>query len=93
LIGALLQKQPSRRLGHTAGGVDSVMRHPFFDGVDWQGMNERSAGQGPIVPQKDGEGGKEGGNFDEYPDEEPVSEATAYTEELERQYDREFEGF
>ena len=69
------------------------MRHPFFEGVDWQGVNERRVGQGPIMPEGDKDGGKEGGNFDDYPDEEPVSEEAAYTDELERRYDLEFDGF
>ena len=69
------------------------MRHPFFEGIDWQAMHERTAGQGPIVPERDDESGKAGQNFDEYPDEEPETEDNMYTEELEREYEKDFEGF
>lgn len=35
-ISALLQRNPEQRLGH--GGIQEVMHHRFFDGVDWEAV-------------------------------------------------------
>jgi len=36
LVLSLLQKDPATRLG--AGGAEEVMRHPWFETVDWEGL-------------------------------------------------------
>ena len=35
LIVQLLNRNPTKRLGSGPDGVLEIMRHPFFDGVDW----------------------------------------------------------
>lgn len=40
LISRLLVKDPAGRLGSAEmGGFDAVMRHPFFNGVDWETLH------------------------------------------------------
>jgi protein kinase A len=34
-IRAFLNPDRSKRLGNLAGGADDVLRHPWFEGVDW----------------------------------------------------------
>lgn len=92
LITALLQKQPSRRLGVIAGGVERIMGHPFFKGVDWAALSERRGSKGPIVPASEEAGAGLGKNFDEYPDEE-MEDGDGYTDEMAKEYEREFDGF
>jgi len=35
LLIALLNRNPSKRLGSRAGGVDDIKNHQFFKGMDW----------------------------------------------------------
>eukprot|EP00475_Leptophrys_vorax_P009088 TRINITY_DN15979_c0_g2_i1.p1 TRINITY_DN15979_c0_g2~~TRINITY_DN15979_c0_g2_i1.p1 ORF type:complete len:546 (-),score=114.26 TRINITY_DN15979_c0_g2_i1:227-1864(-) len=36
LIGKLLHRVPTRRLGYGPGDVEHVKAHPFFDSIDWE---------------------------------------------------------
>jgi hypothetical protein len=38
LISRLLIKEESQRLGCGPDGVADVKQHPFFDGIDWDGI-------------------------------------------------------
>jgi serine/threonine protein kinase len=38
LIGKLLEKEPSRRLGGGDGDWTEIKVHPFFDGIDWDAL-------------------------------------------------------
>eukprot|EP01102_Stenamoeba_stenopodia_P009380 TRINITY_DN2760_c0_g1_i1.p1 TRINITY_DN2760_c0_g1~~TRINITY_DN2760_c0_g1_i1.p1 ORF type:complete len:720 (+),score=92.39 TRINITY_DN2760_c0_g1_i1:491-2650(+) len=42
LIEQLLVREPSKRLGCGEGGAEEVKRHPWFHGIDWDGLH-RSA--------------------------------------------------
>lgn len=37
------QLDPHKRLGVGPGGPDTVMKHPYFKGVDWDAMLEQTA--------------------------------------------------
>ena len=41
LLKGLMQKDPKRRLGCGPSGVQEVMKHPFFAGVDWVAIETR----------------------------------------------------
>lgn len=41
LIVALLNRNPSKRLGAGPGGADEIKKHAFFAGIDWQVVRER----------------------------------------------------
>jgi len=42
VIKALLNKDPTRRLGCMNDGTDGVMRHRFYTGFDWQGLLDKT---------------------------------------------------
>lgn len=42
LLQRLLTKEPSKRLG-SLGGVAEIKLHPFFGGVDWLKLSDRTA--------------------------------------------------
>jgi serine/threonine protein kinase len=50
LILKLLTANPAERLG--AGGVEQIMSHPWFAGIDWERVDELPP---PFVPEFDGE--------------------------------------
>ncbi|KAH7342065.1 Pkinase-domain-containing protein [Rhizoctonia solani] len=50
LIQEFLQPDRSRRLGNLGGGVEDVLLHPWFRGVDW-GALERGEIRAPLIPQ------------------------------------------
>eukprot|EP00347_Sterkiella_histriomuscorum_P000036 403377427 len=51
LISKLLQKDPTQRLGNgTLDGVE-IMKHPFFEGVNWEMLLSRKI-QAPFIPDK-----------------------------------------
>lgn len=88
LIRAFCTIDRSRRLGNLSGGVARVKEHPFFAGVDWDGVYHRRE-RGPILPPVRWPGDAQ--CFDYYPEDEgrrdfiPDDEAGRY-----EQY---FEGF
>ena len=46
LVEKLTAHDPKRRLGHMfQGGVSGVMKHPYFQGVDWKRAMTRSSGK------------------------------------------------
>lgn len=49
-IRALLTRDPSRRLGCLKGGTEDVMKHRFFRGFDWLGLQQRTLAA-PYVPK------------------------------------------
>ena len=49
LVNKLLQHVPSKRLGATGQGTETVKMHKWFDGFDWSGMLNRSI-QAPMKP-------------------------------------------
>lgn len=57
LLIALLSRNPSKRLGATPGerGALEIMRHPFFEGIDWQALYNReyhdTVGYWPVPPK------------------------------------------
>jgi len=67
LIASLLERNPSRRLGVTKGGVAAIKRHKFFEGFDWPALEARRM-RPPIIPVvKDPE---DLSNFPPAPDED-----------------------
>lgn len=67
LIASLLERNPSRRLGVTKGGVAAIKRHKFFQGFDWAGLEARRMGP-PIIPVV--KGTLDLSNFPPAPDED-----------------------
>lgn len=49
LIRALLQIKPSSRLGVGVDGYTRLKKHPWFVGIDWHAIQERTA-RAPIIP-------------------------------------------
>jgi len=49
-IRALLSCDPTQRLGCLRGGVEDVMKHRFFCGFDWEGLQLRTVAA-PFVPK------------------------------------------
>lgn len=91
LISALCRVNPSERLGHISGGSRRVKEHPFFNGVDWDGLYYRRF-KGPILPRV--EHPADSGNFDEYPDpEEERGSKALYTKEMRHTYESAFKDF
>lgn len=41
LIVALLNRNPSKRLGAGPGGAEEIKKHPFFNGIDWEAVRDR----------------------------------------------------
>ena len=49
-IRSLLTRDPCRRLGCLKGGTEDVMKHRFFRGFDWEGLQQRTL-DAPYVPK------------------------------------------
>ena len=49
LVKRLLRPKPERRLGCKTSGARSVMGHPWFETLDWQGLRARQL-RSPFVP-------------------------------------------
>lgn len=45
----MLIKSPTQRLGCTAAGVDEIKHHPWFNGMDWNGLLNKTV-QPPYLP-------------------------------------------
>lgn len=83
LICRLLVADPTQRLGATGEGGFSVRNHPWFAGVDWLGLYNRTAPT-PLVPMVKSPADTR--NFEEYPDESASSRASTIplTEDIQR---------
>jgi protein kinase A len=88
LISSLCTVNPSQRLGNISGGAETVKRHPFFRGIDWDAIYYRRM-KGPIVPFV--RHAADASNFDEY-DPEPEHKSF-YTDEMAENYEEAFAGF
>lgn len=69
LIRKLLNHKPTKRLGVTKGGAQSIKEHPWFDGFDWKALHEKRI-PGPIIPKI--KSPEDISNFDDYPDDDHV---------------------
>lgn len=67
LISRLLEPNPSKRLGCTAGGAEAIKTHPWFKDLDWLGLYNQTL-RPPIVPQV--RDNTDTSNFPEYEDSE-----------------------
>eukprot|EP00736_Rhodelphis_marinus_P000480 Rmarinus@m.19940 len=47
LLTKLLEKDPEKRLGH--GGIEEIMNHPFFKGIDWDKLRKMEV-EAPLRP-------------------------------------------
>lgn len=69
LIKKLLNPNPAFRLGNVSGGVDDILRDPFFSTVDWNGLDQRTV-PAPYVPPITGS--DDASNFDQYEEEDII---------------------
>lgn len=63
LIRDVLQVNPHDRLGSFARAERDMMRHPFYRGFDWEGLNAKSIKVPYVPPVSDP---LDGSNFDDY---------------------------
>jgi len=49
IIKGLCSLEPSERLGYQVDGVNGIRKHRWFDGFDWEGLQNETL-QAPIVP-------------------------------------------
>jgi protein kinase A len=78
----------TRRLGNISGGAARVKVHPFFEGVNWDDMLNRTH-RGPIIPHIRYPGDAQ--CFDTYPEEK--GKRALYTEDMAEKYDHYFKDF
>lgn len=88
IIRSLCNVDRSKRLGNISGGAARVKQHPFFHGIDWDGIYRRTS-RGPIVPPLRYPGDAQ--CFDTYPEEDAKREP--YTDEMASKYDEYFADF
>lgn len=69
IIKKLLVVNPALRLGSLSGGVDDIIKDPFFDSMDWSSISNRTA-RAPYVPPIDGQ--LDTSNFDEYDEDDHI---------------------
>jgi len=69
MIKKLLNPNPAFRLGNVSGGVDDILRDPFFSSIDWNGLGDRSV-TAPYIPPV-GEP-MDASNFDQYDEEDQI---------------------
>ena len=69
LIKKLLVVNPVLRLGNMSGGMDDVMKDPFFQTIDWKALASKTA-PAPYVPPIDGD--LDTSNFDEYDEDDNI---------------------
>ena len=50
LLLQLLERDPELRLGYGPSDAELIKRHPFFEDVDWEAMETRSA-KPPFIPK------------------------------------------
>jgi len=66
LIKGLLEKNSYQRLGASQTGTQDILKHPWFTGLDWEGMRRQEV-EAPYVP--DINGAEDLSHYDAYPDE------------------------
>lgn len=69
LIKKLLNPNPAFRLGNVSGGVDDILRDPFFSTVDWNGLDARTVTSPYSPPVGDA---LDASNFDNYEEEDNI---------------------
>mmetsp|Transcript_29550 Transcript_29550/g.29298 ORF Transcript_29550/g.29298 Transcript_29550/m.29298 type:complete len:124 (-) Transcript_29550:43-414(-) len=52
LIKQLLNRDPSKRLGASKRDADEIKEHPFFEGLDWTALIEKTIPAPPIHQSK-----------------------------------------
>jgi cGMP-dependent protein kinase len=77
IIKKLLVVNPVFRLGSLSGGVDDIMKDPFFEGFDWNGVINRTA-KAPYVPPIENQ--LDTSNFDEYEEDNEIPAFTGSQE-------------
>ena len=69
LIRKLLHTNPAFRMGNLSGGIDDIMRDPFFSTLDWNALTQ-CAVSAPYVPPVSGK--MDATNFDAYDEETDI---------------------
>ena len=69
LIKKLLSVNPAFRLGNLSGGVDDIIRDPFFASVDWNAVSNRQV-RAPYVPPIGNS--LDSSNFDDYEEDDNI---------------------
>lgn len=69
LVKKLLVVNPVFRLGNLSGGVDDIIKDPFFDKFDWNGIENRTT-RAPFIPPIRGQ--TDASNFDEYDEDDRI---------------------
>ena len=82
LVKKLLSVNPAFRLGNLSGGVDDIIKDPFFNGFDWDSLSKKTM-KSPYKPPIGN--ALDSSNFDSY-DEEPNTPEYTGSQSL-------FEGF
>jgi serine/threonine protein kinase len=73
LVKKLLTVNPAFRLGNLSGGVDDIIKDPFFKDVDWDGIYNKTV-KSPYKPPIGN--ALDASNFDAYEEEANVPEYT-----------------
>jgi hypothetical protein len=55
LLESLLVRNPKNRLGYGKNGIEEIMNHKFFHGIDWTKLREKKI-KAPYKPKTKGEG-------------------------------------
>ena len=89
LIKKLLRKQEYKRLGTAIGGLEDIMKHPFFDRFSWESLRERKI-KAPWIPKIKGR--NDTANFEEAFDTHELEsrEVKAFSEELTSEWEKHF---
>jgi serine/threonine protein kinase len=72
LIRKLLKIYQSKRLGRTRGGSNTVMKHKWFSGFDWESLIDKRIQEFPITPKVSGN--DDASNFDYQHDDEEMED-------------------
>nr|VWO95105.1 Vinclozolin resistance protein [Ganoderma boninense] len=83
----LMERDPSKRLGNLAQGVNDVLAHPWFAEVDWKKLMRREIAA-PYLPSIANDG--DASAFDRYPEDDA---ATGYGETTPDPYGHRFPEF
>lgn len=80
LIKKLLSFNPAFRLGTLSGGIEDIIKDPFFSTVDWNGIIAGEVAS-PYAPPISG--GMDTSNFDDYEEEEGIPDYVGTQEHFE----------